>query len=266
MGDGVQPSNKKISQNKPPIQTKFICFVQARMNSSRFPGKVLRKIGSKPLLQIVIDRIKNSKKVDLIVVLTSTNPKDIVIAEYCKRNSIKFFQGSENDVLHRFYEASSIYIGSHYLRINSDCPFIDWHLIDKTIEIAKKTPNLDYVTTILSNTYPIGQHVEVIRRETLLDINNLAKESLEREHVTPYIYNNRDEFNIFSLSSNTNLSSIRLTIDYPEDFLMTEKLISECSEILPSYKKIIDTLENYPEINLLNNKFIKSQFIDLQKK
>ncbi len=235
------------------------------MNSKRFPGKVLRKIKSHTILDLVIERVKKAKRIDQIIVLTSTNAKDNEICKNCEVKSINYFRGDEEDVLSRFYKASNIHKGTHYLRINSDCPFIDWDLIDKSIDIASKNKNIDYVSTILSNTFPIGQHIEVFTRSTLSKANKFAKKTLEREHVTPYIYNNKQIFNLFSLKSNLDLSHIRLTIDYPKDLLMAENLIKKCNSTLPEYNRILSILEKHPEIYRLNNEYKKSQFIDLTK-
>ena len=233
------------------------------MNSKRFPGKVLRKIRTKTILDLVIERVKKSKRIHKIVVLTTCNSKDDEICKYCETKKITFFRGSEKDVLLRFYKASLIFKATHYLRINSDCPFIDWKLIDQSIEIASKKNYLDYVATILSNTYPVGQHIEVFTREALSKANKFATKSIEREHVTPYIYNNKEIFKLFSLKSDIKLSHIRLTIDYPKDLLMAENLLNECKSILPKYNEIISVLDKHPEISRLNNKYKKTQFIDL---
>ena len=233
------------------------------MNSQRFPCKVLRKIKTKTILDLVIERVKKSKRIDEIIVLTTNNSKDNVICKHCETKKISYFRGSEKDVLSRFYKASLIFKASHYLRINSDCPFIDWNLIDQSIEIASRKKDIDYVATILSNTYPVGQHIEVFTREALLKANKFANKNIEREHVTPYIYNNKNIFKLFSLESNVELSHIRLTIDYPKDLLMAENLLNECNSILPQYNEIISVLEKYPYISRINNEYKKKQFIDL---
>ena len=233
------------------------------MNSKRFPGKVLRKIKAKTILDLVIERVKKSKSIDEIIVLTSNNSKDNDICKHCEIKKIKYFRGSENDVLLRFHKASLIFKASHYLRINSDCPFIDWNLIDHSIEIASKAKDLDYVATILSNTFPVGQHIEVFTREALSKADKFATKSIEREHVTPYIYNNKDIFKLFSVKSNIGLSHIRLTIDYPKDLLMAENLLNKCNSDLPEYNEIISILEKYPEISKINDEYKKAQFIDL---
>ena len=145
------------------------------MNSTRFPGKILKKIRGKSILELVFERVSKSKKISKIVILTSKSSNDNEICKFCEKNSINYFRGSEKDVLLRFYDASNFYKSTHYLRINSDCPFIDWNLIDEAIDIASKDPKIDYVASILSNTFPIGQHVEVFKKEALIKTNKLAK-------------------------------------------------------------------------------------------
>ena len=233
------------------------------MNSTRFPGKILKKIREESVLDLVIERVSKSKKIGKIVILTSTSSIDNEVCKYCEKNSINYFRGSEKDVLLRFYEASKLYNSTHYLRINSDCPFIDWNLIDKAIDIASKDNTLDYVATILSNTFPIGQHVEVLKKEALTKTHELAKTNLEREHVTPFIYNNKKIFKIFNLASSIDLSHIRLTIDYPIDLIMADKLLKKCTSKTPKFDEIISNLKKYPQIIEINNEYTKSQYIDL---
>ena len=235
------------------------------MDSKRFPGKIFKKVRGESVLDLVIERVSKSKRISEIVILTSTSPKDNEICKYCETNSINYFRGSEQDVLLRFYEASKLYISSHYLRINSDCPFVDWNLVDTAIDIASKDNNLDYVASILSNTFPIGQHVEVFKKETLIKTHEYAKSNLEREHVTPYIYNNKNIFKIFNLKSSIDLSHIRLTIDYPIDLVMAENLLKKCSSNTPAFKEIVSILEKHPQINDINKEHFKSQHIDLKK-
>lgn len=234
------------------------------MNSTRFPGKILKKISGESVLDLVIERVSKSKKIGKIVILTTTSSIDNEVCNFCEKNSLNYFRGSEKDVLLRFYEASKIYNSTHYLRINSDCPFIDWNLIDKAIDIASKDNTLDYVATILSNTFPIGQHVEVFKKEALIKTHDLAKTNLEREHVTPFIYNNKAIFKIFNLASSIDLSHIRLTIDYPIDLVMAEKLLKKCSSNAPKFDEIISNLKKYPHIIEINNEYSKSQYINLK--
>ncbi len=243
-----------------PTKRNYTCFIQARMNSSRLPGKILMPIGSKPLLKLVLDRVNLSKLIDEVVVITTNNSIDNKIADFCLNNSIKCFRGEENDVLNRFYSASLVYNSSYYVRINSDCPFIDWNLIDECINFAGQ--NYDYIASILSNSFPIGQHVEVIKRKAINDANSFAMTKSDREHVTPYIYNNPDKFSLYSITSDLDLSAYRLTIDYPEDLIMASSLLEKCNSDIPPYNEIISLLAEFPEIVKINSHYTKSQYID----
>lgn len=233
------------------------------MNSSRFPNKVLKPILKRNILETVFKRVEKSKFLNKIVVLTSTSKKDDQIYDFCKKNYFDCFRGDEDNVLLRFYSASLIYKSDYFIRINADCPFIDWNLIDLAIKIAVKNKNYDYISTILSNSFPTGQHVELFKSLVLTTAHRLAKNPIEREHVTPYIYNNKDKFKIFSMISNFNQSSLRLTIDYPEDLVMSRELIKKSSNDLPSFNEIKNILKKYPEIKSINSSFIKSQFINI---
>ncbi len=241
----------------------FTCFIQARMNSSRLPNKVLKPILKKTVLETVVERVKKSRYLNKVIVLTSTSKKDDEIFNFCKQNFLECFRGEEDNVLLRFYSASLIYKSDYYIRINADCPFIDWNLIDLAIEIAFKNKIYDYISTILSNSFPTGQHIELFKSLTLHTANKFATNPLEREHVTPYIYNNKDKFKIYPMVSDINESSLRLTIDYPEDLVMCRELMKKSSNDIPSFNEIKNILKRYPEIKLINSSFTKSQFINI---
>ena len=139
--------------------------------------------------------------------------------------------------------------------------FIDWDLIDECISIASLNHKYDYVSTILSNSFPIGQHVEVFKSDLISLLNSKALDPIHREHVTPYIYQNRNLFNIYSMSSEIDLSCYRLTIDYEQDYLMFQELIGKLNEQLPPFKSIIDVLKKFPDISSINSHLQKSQYI-----
>ena len=237
------------------------CFIQARLGSTRLPKKILYKLSDISILEMVIKRIKKSKYIDQIVILTTTKIEDDPIVELCLDKQYDFFRGSENDVLNRFYKASLIYPSNYIVRLNSDCPFIDWDLIDECISIASLDHKYDYVSTILSNSFPIGQHVEVFKSDLISLLNSKALDPIHREHVTPYIYQNRNLFNIYSLSSDIDLSCYRLTIDYEQDYLMFKELIGKLNEQLPPFKSIINVLKKFPDISSINSHLKKSQYI-----
>ena len=241
---------------------KTVIIVQARMDSSRFPGKILKKVGEHELLIFQHQRLLKSTKADLIVIATTTNTLDDCIEEYCDKNEIPCFRGSEQDVLQRYRDAADFYDANVIVRINSDCPFIDPIEVDHAIMTwFDKQPNIEYASNILEETYPVGMHIEVFSREALERATLEASSPDEREHVTPYIYRNPELFNLHSITCSENLSHFRWTVDYPEDL----HFICKVADILISEKskfgmwEIVDLLRKNPELPKINNQFKKRQ-------
>ncbi len=202
---------------------KIATIIQARMNSSRLPNKVLAKIKGKPLIEYLIDQV-SYKNLDMpIIIATSNKETDQEIVDYCLSHNLKFYKGSLSNVASRFYEIIKIYNLSFCVRVCADSPLLDGNLIKKAIAYAHK--NIDIVTNVMPRTFPKGQSVEVINCKTFLaHYDNLSlKEDLE--HVTRYFYNNFNSFNILNLKNDKDLSSINLAIDKKEDYQKVSKII-----------------------------------------
>ena len=242
-------------------------IIQARMGSTRLPGKVLEILGSDltPLLLYVYKRVKRSKKVDQFIIATSTDQKDDPIYELALENNISVFRGSENNVLKRFYDTAKENKLTTIIRINADCPFIDPVIIDLMIDLWRKNSDLDYLSTILNETFPLGMHIEIFSFDALADANINATLDEEKEHVTPYIYNN-SKFNKLSYDSEKNLSKYRLTIDFPEDLVFARKVIKilESENLGYSIEELISVLEKNPYLTEINSEYKKRQFIPSQ--
>ena len=241
---------------------KTVVIVQARMGSSRFPGKILEKIGEHELLVFQYERLIKSEKADLIVVATTDNKLDDCVEELCIKFDIPCFRGSENDVLQRYRDAAEAYNADVIVRINSDCPFIDPVEVDRAITTwFDGQPNIDYVANILEETFPVGMHIEVFSRAALERAASNTSEPDEREHVTPYIYRNPDLFHLHSITNSENLSHFRWTVDYPEDLdfvqKVTDALLLEKSNF--GMWDIVRLLRKKPELTDINNQFKKKQ-------
>lgn len=194
-------------------------IVQARMSSTRLPGKVLKVVVGKALLSHVVERLKTSKSVDRIIVATTSNPQDKPIIEFCEMNHVDYFVGSELDVLDRYYQAAKKFKADVIARITSDCPLIDPVIVDKVVNhYSENKDKLDFVSNTLRRTYPDGLDIEVFSFRALETAWLESKSAFEREHVTPYIANNPAKFRIANIENETDLSCLRWTIDYPEDY------------------------------------------------
>jgi glutamate-1-semialdehyde aminotransferase/spore coat polysaccharide biosynthesis protein SpsF (cytidylyltransferase family) len=205
-------------------KNKVLAIIQARYDSTRFPGKVLKKINDQSILEIIIKRLSKCHNISKIIVACSDNKSDVQIINLCKKLKINYFAGSEHDVLERFYKASLKYKGSNILRITADCPLIDYAIVDKIINNFFSA-NVDYASNIDPPTFPDGFDAEIFTFKALKQAYKRAKTKVEREHIRPFMLNNKN-FKKFNLESIEDYSSIRLTIDELEDFKVIKNIIN----------------------------------------
>ena len=195
-----------------------VAIVQARMSSTRLPGKVLIDIQGKPLLEHVVDRVSPSKLINQLVIATTANEKDKAIIDFAQRRGIAYYVGSEDDVLDRFYQTAKIYRVKTIVRITPDNPFKDPEVIDKVVGYyLNHKKSVDYVSNTIKPTYPEGLDVEVFSFTALEKAWREAKLPSEREHVTPYIWNHPELFHVANVENEEDLSHLRWTLDYEED-------------------------------------------------
>ncbi len=237
---------------------KIVAVVQARMGSSRFPGKVMKKIKNEPLIGLLLKRLKLSKKITNIVVATSNNKNNIPLIEYLKDNKYDFFQGSENDVLDRYAKAANSFSADIILRITGDCPLIDPHMIDETIEIFLKK-KFDYLTNTNPPSFPDGLDIEIMNLHELNTANQESKNRFDREHVTPFIKRKKN-IKIFNYKNSENLSNLRWTVDEVEDFEVVENIFNHFFPRIDfSWKEVFNLYKTKPEIFEKNLKIKRNE-------
>jgi spore coat polysaccharide biosynthesis protein SpsF (cytidylyltransferase family) len=232
---------------------RVVGITQARINSSRLPRKVLLQIGGKPLLQYHLERAIKSTLVHKWIVATTDEDESELICSIASKLSVKYFKGSLQDVLDRFYWAVKNENADYVVRITSDCPLIDASIIDHVVKTCIEN-NLDYTSNTLKPTFPDGMDVEVFKFAALERAWKEAKLKSEREHVTPFIWQNSSFFDksIFTSQNYTgmeDLSSYRLTVDQQEDFDLIKNLIDNLGGDKP-WMEYVTYLKNHP--NLLN--------------
>lgn len=193
-------------------------LVQARMRSTRLPGKVLMPILGIPMLGVMMERVACAKLIDQVAVVTSTNSSDDEIFKYCEVNDINCYRGSEEDVLARYFKAAVLYNASHIVRLTADCPLIDPKIIDLVIE-KYLLEEVDYAanTAPPPGSFPDGMDVEVFSFSALKNAFQEAKLPSEREHVTFYFWKS-GKFKTIRVENPEDLSKLRLTVDYQKDF------------------------------------------------
>ncbi len=236
---------------------KIIAITQARTGSTRFPKKILKKIDGKSLLEIHIERIRQSSLINKIIIATTSNVRDNIIVDYAKSLTVEYYRGDENDVLDRFYKSVSHIEPDFIVRLTSDCTLIDAELIDEIIANALEK-DLDYYSNILSPTYPDGQDIEVFKFTALYKAWEMAIVNDEREHVTPYIKNNSTYMgnNLFTSENHKykdDYNQVRMVVDYPEDFTVIKMLIQK----LGINAKWIDYADEYIKDQKINSNNIK---------
>jgi len=192
-------------------------IIQARMGATRLPNKVMLNLCGKPILWHVIERCKKAN-VDEIILATSINSENNVIEEFCKKNNYNFFRGSENDVLQRYYECAKMFGLDIIVRITADCPLISSKVINIAIKKFKQK-EVDYLSNAPIRSFPRGLDVEVFSFNALKKVHESTEDKFQREHVTPFIYNNPKIFRVGTLIAEGLLKKpeIRLCIDTPQD-------------------------------------------------
>lgn len=231
----------------------IVGILQARMGSSRLPNKVLLRIKGKTLLELYINRVKQSRLIDKIVIATTRQSEDDVIEKIASKLDIACFRGSEHDLLDRYYQCAKKYHADIVVRITPDDPFVDYQVIDRAIQILKDN-QVDFVTNHFEPTYPEGLDVEVYSIHAMEKSWKEAKLLSEREHVFPYIQNNQDKFKIINFRQEKNYSYLRWTIDYDCDYEMTKIIYDFLYDEMPMFlqEDILKLLEKHPEISKMN--------------
>ncbi|PTU32373.1 cytidylyltransferase domain-containing protein [Stenotrophobium rhamnosiphilum] len=195
----------------------ILAILQARLSSTRLPGKVLRPILGKPMLMLQIERLRRSRKIDRLLVATSSEASDDPLALVCAEFGVDCYRGSLTDVLDRYCKAAEPYAPEHVVRLTGDCPLADPDIIDQVISMHLSNGN-DYTSNTLNQSFPDGLDVEVVRYSALVEAGANAKMVSEREHVTPFIYKNPQIFKLGEFRSIQDLSELRWTVDELEDF------------------------------------------------
>lgn len=238
---------------------KIAAIIQARMTSTRLPGKVLMPCMERPLLSYLIERLRFSKYLDEIIIATTVNAEDEAIVLFAEGNGLPFYRGSEADVLDRYYRAAQVFGVDHILRVTSDCPLIDPRLCDRVID-AYRTSDVDYVHT--GPTFAEGLDCEVFSFAALEQAWREASLVSEREHLTLYLHNHPELFKKMTMVNETDDSRYRFSVDEEEDYVVVkailEGLYKENAEPFPP-DEIKAFLDNNPSVAECNAHIIRNE-------
>ena len=228
------------------------CIIQARMNSTRLPGKVLMNIDGKfPALFYTVEQLKNSKLLEKIVIATSSNQEDNDIEKFCRKYNIKCFRESLENVLDRYYQCAKEFGITTIVRIPADKPLIDPEMVDEVIQKFKEN-SFDCVTNFQPSTVPSGTEVEIFSFSALETAWKNASSALDKEHVTPYIYRNKEQFKIFNVVNKEDLSNFRWALDYKEDLELIRKIVMKIEKRPILTRDIINLLNKEKELIKIN--------------
>lgn len=221
------------------------------MGSTRLPGKVLARVVGKPLLWHIVTRLRRSNGLDGLILATSTLPQDDVLERFAADLDLSCFRGSESDVLSRYYLAATQWGADVIVRVTGDCPLIDPQIVDRVIDVHRGS-GADYTSNTLVRTYPRGLDTEVLTYAALATAYRAAKEDYEREHVTPYIRQHTELFQLQSVEAEGKLirPELRLTVDTEEDLRLIRSIYEGLYPGDPLFDtgKVIDFLEKQPEV------------------
>ena len=234
-------------------------IIQARMGSTRLPGKVLRLLDEgEKVLDVLIKRVKLCKKADDIIIATTTDKRNSLIIDVTKTHNVSYFIGSEENVLERYYKSAKEHNLDIVIRITSDCPFVDPKIVDDMIDFYLLN-NYDYIMNIHeTSNFPRGFDVEIFSLDVLENVYSLAKNKKEKEHVTYYISAHPEDFNIFcyNIENLKKFDKLRLTIDEEEDLILCKevfkKLRKKGKSLDFSIYDILEIIENNPELMNIN--------------
>jgi len=243
-------------------QLKIVTVIQARTGSTRLPHKVLMSLCGKPLLVRMVERVMSAQLAGTVVVATSTDKSDNTIEEICKAEGIECFRGELNDLLDRHYQTAKKYNADAVAKIPSDCPLIDPEIIDKVFKFyIDNIDKYDFVSNLHPATYPDGNDVEIMSFKTIETAWKEAERKLEREHTTPFIWENPEKFRIGNVLWETGFNysaKHRWTIDYEEDYIFIRTVYEELYKKNPKFSinNILNLLKDKPFIYDINSRYI----------
>ncbi|HEY3902195.1 MAG TPA: glycosyltransferase family protein [Chthoniobacter sp.] len=234
---------------------RVVAIIQARLGSTRLPGKVLLPLAGEPMLARVMERVRRAKKIHEVAVATTTAASDDDLAAICAERQWPIYRGSEMDVLDRYVQAAHAFSADAIMRITSDCPVIDPDVLDEVVtEFLAQQPKTDYLANILpQRTFPRGLDAELIRRDVLERCHAEAADSWSREHVTAFIYQHPDRFHLAGLTAPEDYSQHRWTVDTPEDLALIEKIYDHFGHSDFSWRETLALVDAHPEWMEINH-------------
>ncbi len=232
---------------------RIVAIIQARMGSTRLPGKVLKDLGGETVLARVVNRTRRATSLDDVVVATSVLPADDAIFLECERLKVACFRGDEADVLDRYYRAAQKFEADAIVRITADCPLIDPELIDEHVRrLLTRWTEVDFVTNVAKPTFPLGLAVEAMPADVLARMKRMSQTYVLKEHVTTLAYVEPDWFRIDHILYPDDLSHLRWTVDTLEDLKLVRLIFQHFGDDHFLWKEVLPVLEQHPSWSEIN--------------
>lgn len=239
---------------------RIVATIEARMQSTRLPGKVLKEVQGKPLLELMIERVRRARRVDDIVIATTDHPSCDPIMTLAGRIGVRCYRGSEDDVLGRVLQAAASAKADVIVELTGDCPLIDPSVIDLIVGVYCAS-GVDYCANVLERTYPAGMETQVFAYRILEEVSRLTQDPSDREHVSLYIYTHPERFSLKNVESGlpAGLADWRLVVDVPEDFELIRRVYEALYTLNPEFTldDIRDLFAKHPDWLEINSRFRK---------
>lgn len=236
---------------------KIVCTIEARMRSTRLPGKVLLPVMGRPMLALMIERLQRVSEVDEIVVATTTDHSCDAIADLAARCGVGVYRGSEDDVLDRVLQAARGATADLIVETTGDCPLIDPAIVSRVIQEFRHR-DVDYCANVLERTYPRGMDVQVFPLKVLEDVARLTDDPVDHEHVSLYLYSHPERFRLHNVASelSADAADARLTVDTPEDFALITQVFERLYPSKPGFSlaDMLGLLAAHPELRAMNQR------------
>lgn len=228
---------------------RVVAIIQARVGSTRLPGKVMLELAGEPMLARMVERVARAQTLDDVIVATTDQPGDRAIVDLCAERGWPCFRGSEEDVLDRYYQAAVAFQADVVVRVTSDCPLIEPQVVDRVVrEFLDRQPGLDYAAnTLPPRTFPRGLDTEVMRFDALERAWREDQDPVWREHVTLYIYRNPERFCLYGVTNEVDYSSMRWTVDISEDLAFVRRIYDHFGHDGFSWHEVLAVLDQHPE-------------------
>ncbi len=240
---------------------KIVAMIQCRMGSTRLPGKVMKRILGRPVICLMLERVKRTKSLDEIVLLTTQNKADDIFFDIADVEKIHLYRGDECDVLDRYYQAALIHKPDTIIRLTGDCPLYEPAIVDQMVQSFRSSQPCDYLASGLKPLLPNGMDAEMFSFDALKMAWQNARLDYQREHVTPWIYENPGKFCVRAFEFPLSLSHLRLTLDTAEDFEVIRTIYEALYPNNPAFNlaEILEYLDQHPSIVKLNAHLSRNQ-------